>query len=62
MTLKSFELNAKKVAKAKTYSGFFSIITHAVDFSAMETFRAYGLCNEQEKFFQQMKDQMMADR
>jgi hypothetical protein len=37
-------------------------MTHGVDYGAMETFRAYGLRDEQEKYFQQMKSQMMADR
>jgi hypothetical protein len=37
-------------------------MTHAVDFDAMKAFHIYGLRDEQEKFFQQMKDQMMSDR
>jgi len=43
-------------------SGFFSIMTHGVDFGAMETYAAYKLRDEQEKYFQQMKDQMNSDR
>jgi hypothetical protein len=62
MTIKSFELNGKKLEKARRLSGFFAIMTHGVDYGAMETFRAYGLRDEQEKYFQQMKSQMMADR
>ena len=62
MAIKSFELNEKKVEKARRLSGFFSIMTHGVEFSAMETFRTYGLRDEQEKYFQQMKSQMVADR
>ena len=62
MAIKSFELNEKKVNKARMLSGFFAIMTHGVDFSAMETFRTYSLRDEQEKYFQQMKSQMMADR
>jgi hypothetical protein len=58
----SFERDEKKVAKARSFSGFFSIITHGLDFDAMKTFRTYHLRDEQEKFFQQMKDQMVADR
>ena len=60
--IKSFEINEKKVAKARRLSGFFAIMTHGVDFDAMETYRTYGLRDEQEKYFQQMKGQMMADR
>jgi hypothetical protein len=62
MVIKSFELNKKKVDKARNLSGFFAIMTQGVDFSAMETYRTYGLRDEQEKFFQQMKNQMVADR
>ncbi len=60
--LKSFELKQKKIDKARSLSGFFAIMTHGVDFSAMEAYRTYGLRDEQEKYFQQMKGQMVADR
>jgi len=62
MILKSFELNEKKVEKAQRVSGFFTIMTHGVEFSAMDAYRTYGLRDEQEKYFQQMKSQMVADR
>ena len=62
MAIKSFEQNAKKIEKARELSGFFTIMTHGVDFDAMEAYRTYGLRDEQEKYFQQMKSQMMADR
>jgi hypothetical protein len=58
----SFELDKKKVEKARSFSGFFSIMTHGLDFSAIDAYRNYGLRDEQEKYFQQMKDQMLADR
>ena len=60
--IKSFELNEKKIAKARNLSGFFSILTHGLNFEAMEAFHAYRLRDEQEKYFQQMKDQMVSDR
>jgi hypothetical protein len=62
MAIKSFELNEKKVNKARLLSGFFAIMTHGVDFDAMRTYNTYGLRDEQEKYFQQMKGQMVADR
>jgi len=62
MVIKSFELNKRKVEKARSLSGFFAIMTHGLDYNAMETYRIYGLRDEQEKFFQQMKSQMVADR
>ena len=58
----SFERDEKKVAKVRSLSGFFSIMTHGLEFNAMDVFRAYRLRDEQEKYFQQMKDQMVADR
>jgi hypothetical protein len=62
MAVRSFELNVKKVEKFRRLSGFFAIMTHGVDFSAMEALRTYALRDEQEKYFQQMKSQMVADR
>jgi transposase len=60
--IQSFELDGKKVAKARSFFGFFSIMTHRLNFDAMKTFRTYRLRDEQEKYFQQMKDQMVSDR
>ena len=53
--LKFFELNGKKVEKARRTSGFFSIMTHKLDMDAMQTYRTYRLRDEQEKAFQLMK-------
>jgi hypothetical protein len=61
-TVIDFEMNEKKVAKKRSQSGFFSIMTHGVNFIAMETYHAYQLRDEQEKYFQQMKGQMGSDR
>ena len=60
--IKSYERNETKISKTQRLSGFFAIMTHGVDFDAREAFRAYRLRDEQEKYFQQMKDQMSADR
>ena len=60
--IKSYEQNEKKVAKARSLSGFFAIMTHGLDFDAMTVFRTYRLRDEQEKYFCQMKDQMTSDR
>lgn len=60
--IQSYELNQKKIDKLRRFSGFFSNMTHGVDFSAMEAYHNYKLRDEQEKYFQQMKDQMGADR
>ncbi|GHV42197.1 hypothetical protein FACS1894187_24310 [Synergistales bacterium] len=60
--IESYDLNKKKVTKARKMSGFFSITTHKLNFSAMAIFEIYRLRDEQEKYFQQMKDQMVSDR
>jgi hypothetical protein len=60
--IQSFEPNEKKIAKTRNSSGFFSIMTHGVDFGAIKAFRACRLRDEQEKYFQQMKDQMVSNR
>jgi len=60
--IKSYEINENKVSKTRNLCGFFAIMTHGVDFDAMTAFRAYRLRDEQEKYFQQMKDQMVSDR
>jgi hypothetical protein len=60
--IKSYEINENKLAKTRSLSGFFAIMTHGVDFDAMTTFRSYRLRDEQEKYFHQMKDQMVSDR
>ncbi len=60
--IRSYKENEKKITKAKRLSGFFAIMTHKLDISAMETFSTYRLRDEQEKYFQQMKTQMVCDR
>jgi len=60
--IKSFALDEKKVSKASSRAGFFAIKTHGVDFDAIDAQRTYALRDEQEKYFQQMKDQMVSDR
>jgi hypothetical protein len=62
MVITSYTLDEKKVEKAQRLSGFFAIMSHGVDHTAMETYNTYRLRDEQEKFFQQMKSQMVADR
>jgi hypothetical protein len=61
-TIQSYQLNITKINKIKKLSGFFAIITHGVNFDAMKTYKTYRLRDEQEKYFQQMKSQMMAKK
>jgi transposase len=60
--IESFTLQDKKVEKKRKLAGFFAIMTHGVDFDAIKALRTYRLRDEQEKYFQQMKSQMMANR
>jgi transposase len=57
-TLVSFTVNGKKVDNARRASGFFANMTLGVDMDPMQALDAYGLRDEQEKYFQQMKGQM----
>lgn len=54
----SFELDERKVADAMLLTGFFANVTLGVDKTAMQALDDYGLRDEQEKYFQQMKSQM----
>jgi hypothetical protein len=60
--IESFEPNEKKLEKVRSLSGFFSIITQGVEFDAMKVLRTYRLRDEQEKYFNLMKDLTGADR
>ena len=60
--LLSFSLDEKKIANAKKTSGFFGYITLGLDYTALQALDAYGLRDEQEKYFSQMKSQMGFDR
>ncbi len=60
--LLSFTLDEKKIANARKTSGFFGYITLGLDHTALQALDAYGLRDEQEKYFSQMKTQMGFDR
>jgi hypothetical protein len=60
--IKGFKLNEGKVERETMLSGFFSIISHKLDYDAMRTYHAYRLRDEQEKCFEQMKSQMVSSR
>ena len=56
--LLSFSLNENKIENVKKTSGFFGYITIGLDYTALQTLETYGLRDEQEKYFCQMKSQM----
>lgn len=60
--IKEFKLNEKKASNARRTSGFYAIATLGMDMTAIQTWELYGLRDEQEKYFQQMKSQLGFDR
>ena len=60
--MKSYELHKKKEAGFRLLAGYFASVTHRLDFGPMEAYHHYKLRDEQEKYFEQMKDQVAADR
>lgn len=60
--ISDFEANQQKIDNARKLSGFYALGTLGVDFAAMEAWHHYRLRDEQEKYFEQMKGQMVSDR
>ena len=60
--LRGYARNEKKLSQARRLSGFFAIVTLGLDWDPKTTFMHYKVRDEQEKYFEQMKDQMVADR
>lgn len=50
--------NAQAVRKAKASCGFFSSVSYKAPGDALDMLRIYRIRDEQEKYFEQMKDQM----
>lgn len=50
--------NEKAIRKARAVCGFFSSVTYKADGDAISMLKAYKTRDEQEKYFEQMKDQM----
>ncbi len=61
-TIESYTCDEQTIGKKRLLAGYFASITHKLNFTPMEAFTHYNLRDEQEKYFQQMKDQMGADR
>ena len=55
------EPHEKAIAKDKAMAGFFSSVSYKVDGNALEQYRMYILRDEQEKYFEEMKDQLGFD-
>lgn len=60
--VKSFALRERAWKERRARAGFFASATHGLDWTAMEAHRHYRRRDEQEKYFQQKKGLMGADR
>jgi len=60
--LTGYTLNSAKVSRTIRLSGYFAIVTFKVAGDAQAILRLYRLRDEQEKYFTQMKTQMVSDR
>ncbi|MDR1166518.1 MAG: hypothetical protein LBO66_11770 [Deltaproteobacteria bacterium] len=60
-TVKSFEANTKIISKVEMFAGFFSILTHGLDFDASKIYHAYLLRDKQARYFQRMKDRLYSN-
>ena len=60
--MKAFEINETKTNAFRLLAGYFASVSHRLDFGPMEAYHHYKLRDEQEKYFEQMKDQMASDR
>lgn len=56
--LTDFKLDEKKLERERMLHGFFSLLTLGLDDDAVSALKKYRLRDEQEKYFEQMKDQM----
>jgi len=60
--IRTYELDVKKRDSDLEESGFFANLTHKLEISAPEALVEYKRRDEQEKYFQQMKSQMVSNR
>lgn len=60
--LQSYKRDDAAIAEGRKTAGFFSLITLGKDLKPMQALEQYSLRDEQEKYFSQMKTQMLCDR
>ena len=60
--LKSYKCDDEAISRGKKTAGFFALLTLGKDLTAIEVLEQYKLRDEQEKYFSQMKTQMLCDR
>ena len=54
----TFKRNEDRIRREESQCGYFSSVTYKTKLDAVATLRAYRLRDEQEKYFEHMKDQM----
>ncbi len=60
--LSGYKRDDEAVAEGRKTAGFFALLTLGKDFDPLEALEQYALRDEQEKYFSQMKTQMLCDR
>lgn len=51
-----------KIEKSKRMAGFFAIMTHVLDYDALQAKEAYAMRDEQEKYYEQSKSMLRQNR
>lgn len=59
--IQTFKIDATKVAKIRLLAGFFANVTNKLDFDAITAYHHYKLHDEQQKYFEQTQEQMIAN-
>lgn len=60
--VKSFSKDNNKIKKSQQLAGFFAILSHKLDWDALQVKEAYGRRDEQEKYYEQMKTMLGNNR
>lgn len=60
-TVASWAVKPEEVRKEEQTEGFFALMTYGLEITASEALRLYGLRDEQEKYFTDMKTALCAD-
>ena len=60
--LKSYKCDDEAISRGKRTAGFLALLTLGKNLTAIESLEQYKLRDEQEKYFSQMKTQMLCDR
>lgn len=60
--VEDYAKDTKKIEKSKRMAGFFAIMTHVLDYDALQAKEAYAMRDEQEKYYEQSKSMLRQNR